>query len=570
MHVLLNAGCPYLTSGFPFGRWATDSSPLHRESCPYRFLDCDEFVIFPLIMCFLCERHYSIIDHIYMTAQGALSQMEYQHIHHTNNIAGNKIEMHDGQAHRFLPEVAAALLDLARLSQHISAAVLEAPGSIAIRLLERLAALCNAHRGAILLTTQYLAGQSATDTLSLKKIFRPFALLGMSEEEALTLLSLFSLDGPIVQTLPEEPCWVICKLPVSAPLAPERASPSPDYITEPPPLTTMPYHALLLLGSDGKKERDCIVFTEKAQTLLSPVLDAAGSVVLNTLLAERVHELEIMADRKALREMELLKAELLGTVSHELRSPLASVKGYAATLLRHERRISREERHEFLLAINEASDRLEVVINRLLEMSQLETGSIAITPTPVNLLHLAHEAIIAIEQRLTDPVHQERASTAQERFRFSIRVEDENGQSTSAEPIIQADRSRLREVLDNLLENAINYSPDGGAIELMIRPLVEPPLVTGEDTRAIQPAEQRMMEIRVHDSGIGIPPGHLRLIFDRFHRVDTRLTREVNGLGLGLAICKRIVELHGGMIWAESDLGKGSTFHVWLPMHPDA
>jgi len=75
-----------------------------------------------------------------------------------------------------------------------------------------------------------------------------------------------------------------------------------------------------------------------------------------------------------------------------------------------------------------------------------------------------------------------------------------------------------------------------------------------------------LVEICVHDQGIGIPPAHLERVFDRFHRVDTRLTREVNGIGLGLAICKRIVELHGGTIWAESDLGRGSMFHVWLPV----
>ncbi len=75
-----------------------------------------------------------------------------------------------------------------------------------------------------------------------------------------------------------------------------------------------------------------------------------------------------------------------------------------------------------------------------------------------------------------------------------------------------------------------------------------------------------MVEICVCDNGIGIPAAHLERIFDRFHRVDTSLTREVNGIGLGLAICKRIVELHGGMIWAESEIGRGSKFHVWLPM----
>src|SRR5438067_12765807 len=109
---------------------------------------------------------------------------------------------------------------------------------------------------------------------------------------------------------------------------------------------------------------------------------------------------------RSLQEMELLKAELLATVSHELRSPLASIKGYAATLLRHERRISREERHEFLVAINDASNRLEVVVNRLLEMSQLDTGAITIEHTTIDLVHLVCEAIAVVEQRLDELRHQ--------------------------------------------------------------------------------------------------------------------------------------------------------------------
>src|SRR5947199_4083606 len=111
-------------------------------------------------------------------------------------------------------------------------------------------------------------------------------------------------------------------------------------------------------------------------------------------------ELEVITDRNALHNMELLKAELLATVSHELRSPLASIKGYAATLLRHEHRIARDERHEFLVAINEASNRLATLIDRLLEMSQLDTGAITIERSPVNLARLIGEAIYAAEQRL--------------------------------------------------------------------------------------------------------------------------------------------------------------------------
>jgi len=323
------------------------------------------------------------------------------------------------------------------------------------------------------------------------------------------------------------------------------------------------------------------------------------------LLNEQVHQLETSINRQALREMELLKAELLATVSHELRSPLASIKGYAATLLRHEQRISREERHEFLLAINEASDRLEVVIDRLLEMSQLETGTISITRAPVNPVHLVREALTAIDQRakeqgmVTGPGDREGRpyisvlqrlhgteedgldiTALNQRIALFLRLEDQLGMPTDDEPVIQADRFRLREVLDNLLENALNYSPEGGKIEVVIRPI----RTNGKGSRSqhaavedhqkrnapddalTKPESRQMLEICVRDNGIGIPREHIERIFDHFHRVDTRLTREVNGLGLGLAICRRIVELHDGVIWAESEVGKGSTFHVWLPM----
>src|SRR2546423_12238585 len=166
---------------------------------------------------------------------------------------------------------------------------------------------------------------------------------------------------------------------------------------------------------------------------------------------------------RSLQEMDLLRAELLATVSHELRSPLPSTKGYAATLLRHERRISREERHEFLVAIAAASDRLERIIDRLLEMSQFETGTMSIERSPVDVVRLAHEAITAAEQQTSTqfPGH----------FTFHLRLKDADGVPSQETPLIIADLRRLREVLDYLLENAINYSPEGGTIDVVVLPI---------------------------------------------------------------------------------------------------
>src|SRR5579864_1632295 len=145
-----------------------------------------------------------------------------------------------------------------------------------------------------------------------------------------------------------------------------------------PTLVRQPVQALLVLGWTTENDSVCALVVERGHRVLPFVVDAVSSVIVSILLVERLHALEAASMRDSLHEMELLKAELLGTVSHELRSPLASIKGYAATLLRHERRLGSEERHQFLLAITEASDRLEVIIERLLEMSQLETGEVII------------------------------------------------------------------------------------------------------------------------------------------------------------------------------------------------
>jgi signal transduction histidine kinase len=275
---------------------------------------------------------------------------------------------------------------------------------------------------------------------------------------------------------------------------------------------------------------------------------------------------------EALRQADHMRAELLGTVSHELRSPLAVIKGYAATLLRHERRLSQEERHDYLLAIDDACDRLEVLVNQLLEMSQLETGSLVVQMVPVDVEHIVREAGMAFEERLITGGFQD--------HRIELDVV-----SPGPLPLVRADPRLLRSAIDIVLENALKYSPGGGTIQVTLQ-VVQNPLVSADTNAsgAVSAPSSSLARsapesdswrgsldvliIRVEDSGIGIPPEHLDRIFDRFHRVDAGLTREVSGLGLGLTICKRIMELHGGSVWSESTVGEGSTFFVALPFSP--
>jgi signal transduction histidine kinase len=273
--------------------------------------------------------------------------------------------------------------------------------------------------------------------------------------------------------------------------------------------------------------------------------------------------------------------ELLFTMSHELRSPLASIKAYATTLLRRDQRLSRAQRQEFLLAIDQASDRLAVVIEHLLEMAQLETGTLLLERSAVNLVPLVREAIADVK-RLQGASGYLNTTTAsgQHRGELRLRLEGRGGGPGPEELFIQADRHQLRKVLDHLLENAINYSPEGGTIEVVLRPLPMSAHRERSDVSPHQdddggdgqttgtpmlPGDLGLVEISVRDHGMAIPAEHLAQVFEPFYRVDTRLSREVNGLGIGLAICKHIVELHGGRIWVESMVGAGSTFHVWLP-----
>jgi signal transduction histidine kinase len=281
------------------------------------------------------------------------------------------------------------------------------------------------------------------------------------------------------------------------------------------------------------------------------------------------------------RSADRLKSELLGIVSHELRSPLTAIKGYAATLLRHDQRLPCEERREFLAAIGQASDRLQEVIDRLLELAQLEAGAVRLERFPLDLLPLVRDAVAAAECQSED--------RAPGRFSFWVTCEADSTEAppteappteappteappTEAESIellVRGDARRLRTVFDHLLENAVKYSPDGGTIAVAVRAILPDGHLPGADGADHSDGPNGpSVEVEVSDGGVGIPAEHLERVFDRFHRVDTRLARDAEGLGLGLAIARRIVELHGGSIWAENVAAGGSLFHIVLPLAP--
>lgn len=302
-----------------------------------------------------------------------------------------------------------------------------------------------------------------------------------------------------------------------------------------------------------------------------PILSEDGSVyrVVEILrdVTEQERLRELTTEAEALRRADQLKTELLGSVSHELRSPLTTIKGYAETLARHERRLSREERQEFLSAISQASDRLGDVIERLLLLSRLESGDDVAERAPVDMGRLAQEAALGLRD--------------EERDRVTVAITASPDTGCELEPpLAVGDPRRLREALDALIDNALKYTQDDERVDIEVRttyvPASDPSDTTilVEDGRPSHPPSppgaegaRRYIEVIVRDEGQGIPHESQPYIFDAFHRVETGLTRAVEGLGLGLAICKRIVTQSRGRLWVDSAPGSGSAFHILLPAY---
>jgi len=228
------------------------------------------------------------------------------------------------------------------------------------------------------------------------------------------------------------------------------------------------------------------------------------------------------------RQLENLRESFLAMLGHELQTPLSIIKGYTSTLARSDAKWNMETLQQGLQVIEEESDRLSRVMNKLLFASRISSGTSSIKKEPVDIAALAGKVVRRL-QALTS-VHT-----------FGIHFD-------SAFPLVHADPELIEEVLTNLVENAVKYSPAGGRIT-----------ISGSWSDA-------QVKITVSDEGVGIPEEEIQHIFERFHRVDNGPARTVKGLGLGLYLCKMIVEAHGGTIEVSSQLGKGSQFTFTLPL----
>lgn len=241
-------------------------------------------------------------------------------------------------------------------------------------------------------------------------------------------------------------------------------------------------------------------------------------------LQERNEALE--AANEELKELDQLKSDFVSMVSHELRAPLTNINGSIELMLADNNMDSTAQR-TMLRIIGEQSARLTRLVQGILNVSRIEARKLEIHPQDVAVKPLMKKVIENLTQR--ENLHE---------FRLP---EDPL-------PSVWADPDRLEEILANLIDNAVKYSPDGGTIRLSARK---------SDNRLI---------ISVSDPGVGIPAKELHKIFEKFHRVDRGDARTTYGHGLGLYISKRLIESHGGDIWVESRVGEGSTFSFTLPL----
>jgi signal transduction histidine kinase len=245
----------------------------------------------------------------------------------------------------------------------------------------------------------------------------------------------------------------------------------------------------------------------------------------------------VFLDVSELRRLEGVRRDFIANASHELKTPLTAIRGYSETLL--DPSLPPELTRRFAQIVKDNADRLQRIVDDLLDLSRIESGRFGVEPEEIELAIVAEEAWVA-----------QRADLQSTRVDFAIEIEP--GAS-----VVRADLAALRQIFSNLFSNALRYTPPGGRISVTARP--------ARSSRPARGGAGPSIEVAVRDSGSGIPGSHLPRIFERFYRADPARSRIEGGTGLGLAIVKHLVEAHGGHVEAASEVGAGTTITFSLP-----
>jgi PAS domain S-box-containing protein len=277
-------------------------------------------------------------------------------------------------------------------------------------------------------------------------------------------------------------------------------------------------HVIGILGGISSSSHE---LTPSQVQLMTTIGHQIGIAVENERLTQQAAEVKI------LREVDRLRSELIANVSHELRTPLGLINISCSSLLMDDVEFDRDTQRNFLSSIEEEVGKLERIVENLLDLGRVEGGLLRLEKQPANLAELARNVIRAMK-------------TLSTRHSFECNI--------VSEPLVATvDAKRIEQVLRNLLDNAIKYSPNGGKISIQAS------------------LEKSQILISVTDQGIGIPADVWDKVFDRFYRAENVITMRMRGAGLGLSVCQGIVEAHGGLIWVESQPGVGSIFCLTLP-----
>jgi signal transduction histidine kinase len=253
----------------------------------------------------------------------------------------------------------------------------------------------------------------------------------------------------------------------------------------------------------------------------------------NLTLEEKVQERtkNLVDANERLRELDQVKSNFISLVSHELRTPLTAIKGFIVTLYHYDKEIPEEKRRIYLSVLNEETDRLTRLINELLDISRIESGRMEIQWKLSSLPEIVQHVF-------------ETLAVKAGRVNLVKKFPDDF-------PLVVADPDKMEQVLVNLVGNALRYSPENGTIS-----------VSGQ-----RHANGVILEVK--DEGPGIDFAEQEKIFDKFYRLDNEINRKNPGTGLGLPICRALVNLHGGKIWVESELRQGCRFFFTLPLNID-